>query len=146
MGRALSFLRRPSRDRRLFYRALFWLWTVRLGLAALPFQSVLRIQQRAFRADRSSGAVEPAMLERVRWAVERAGRFVPGPPCLTRALAGQVLFARHGVDSELRIGVAREPERKLVAHAWLERRGRVVLGDAQPERFTSLSEIPARIS
>lgn len=75
--------------------------------------------------------LDPLHHERVvAWSVAAASRLVPGATCLTQALAGQRLLARHGLGSRVRIGVRPGPAGELLAHAWLLREERVLLGGA----------------
>lgn len=68
-------------------------------------------------------------VDRLVWAVDVASRTVPvETTCLPRALTGGALLARYGYASTLRIGVRREGG-EFAAHAWVERDGRVVLGN-----------------
>ncbi len=131
-------VRLPGRVRS-FARAFFWVSLMRLGLAVLPFPSLLAFQRR-FAAPL---LLEPddvqAHLRRTSRAVERASRWIPGARCLPQALAAQVLLARTGLTTDLRIGVTRGPEEKLGAHAWVEHQGRVVLGERDIGRYTTLS-------
>ena len=63
------------------------------------------------------------------WAVHAvARRVLPEKPCLTQALAARTLLRRLGVDTQLRLGAARDGERGFRAHAWLEHDGDVVMG------------------
>jgi ABC-type molybdenum transport system ATPase subunit/photorepair protein PhrA len=55
-----------------------------------------------------------------------------------RGLAGEVLLIRAGYSAQVRIGVAKDPAGKLEAHAWVESDGRVVIGDHDLHRFTTL--------
>jgi hypothetical protein len=48
---------------------------------------------------------------------------------LSQALATQILLARAGEASELRIGVARSGNREVRAHAWLETHGQIIIGE-----------------
>jgi hypothetical protein len=73
------------------------------------------------------------------WAVRRVSRAIPGATCLTQALAAQLLLARRGHSSRLRIGVARARGGGLRAHAWLESEGVVVIGGPGVEAYTPLS-------
>ena len=66
----------------------------------------------------------------VAWSVAAASRLVPGANCLTQALAGQLLLARRGRASRIRIGVRPGPNGALLAHAWLLSGSRVLLGGA----------------
>ena len=60
--------------------------------------------------------------------------------CLPRSLTLWWLLRRHGIESELRIGVRTDDER-LLAHAWVVCGG-AVIGEAQQEQYMSFeSEI-----
>ena len=73
---------------------------------------------------------DPAV-DRTLWAVWATGRrLMPERPCLTQALVGRLLLARHGIDTVIQIGVTKD-DAELKAHAWLEHDGTIVLGGAQ---------------
>lgn len=74
-----------------------------------------------------TGRPPTANPERIAWAVQAASRYVPDAACLVQALAAQVLLARNGYQSDLRIGVALE-QGVLQAHAWVESQGKVLIG------------------
>ena len=59
--------------------------------------------------------------------VQVAGRRYPFriTNCLTQSLAVWWLLSRHGIDSELRIGVRKEAN-QIKAHAWVECQGHVL--------------------
>ena len=79
-------------------------------------------------------------------AVRAASRMVPGATCLTQALAGQILLSRAGYDSELRIGVCRHAEHGFEAHAWLEHRGEILLGElGDLSRFTPMAPLQGHL-
>lgn len=130
MKRLLSFLRLPPADRRLLIEAALLLGTIRLGLALLPFQTMRHLTGGLARVGRRLQAVEHASFERVGWAVTMVSRRFPSTcTCLTQALAAQVMLDRRGHPSRLCIGVARGAGGQLQAHAWVESRGMVVIGD-----------------
>lgn len=64
----------------------------------------------------------------IAWGVVACSHFVPGATCLTQALAGQYLMARHNYRSIVRIGIERDNHKNMKAHAWLISGGFVVLG------------------
>jgi hypothetical protein len=101
------------------------LLVVRLGLALFPFRWFYGSLKR-----RPLGPPQPVFTApQVAAAVETAGRHLPGATCLVQALAGRHLLARYGYPSTLRLGVVRGREKStLLAHAWLEWEGRVLLG------------------
>lgn len=138
MNRVRRLLRLPPPDRRLLVRTALLLTAVRLGLTLLPFRVVQRAVARA-------GAVRgaPVPVERLAWAVAVASRHVPRATCLTRALVGQALLARHGHAARLRIGVARDDGGRFEAHAWVEDERGPIIGAPEPGRFTPLPAPPS---
>ncbi len=48
---------------------------------------------------------------------------------LRRAMAATVLYAFCGAPVDFRIGVTRGEDNSVKAHAWVEREGKVVVGD-----------------
>ena len=71
-----------------------------------------------------------ADLAEVAWSVRNAARLVPGATCLTQVSAGQLLLARRGLATTIRLSVpaqAAAPGR-LAPHAWLMAGDTIVLG------------------
>lgn len=63
-------------------------------------------------------------------AVEIAARYSPEKPmCLARALTTQVLLNRYRYSCSLRIGIHKNGDQKLEAHAWIEHHGQVIVGN-----------------
>ena len=48
------------------------------------------------------------------------------------------MLSRAGYPCELRMGVAKKAPDELIAHAWVESEGRVVIGEFELERYTPL--------
>jgi len=79
--------------------------------------------------------IQRAVLRRVRRDVPRISRRVPWKArCLEQALCAGDILRWFGVQSRLRLGVAKEGE-DLAAHAWLEVDGKVVLGRLPDRAF-----------
>ena len=113
--------------------ALFFL--VDLGLKSLPFKHLLALCQKwPLRNGRDVAPVPSPSLTRVVWLVEVAGRYTPvNGTCLKKALVLSWILGRRGIATTLRIGVARHEGTSLTAHAWLERGGEALLGQAEVE-------------
>ena len=77
---------------------------------------------------------------RVAHLVSIASHLVPGGGhCLTKALVAESLLLRRGYAVEMTIGVAKGEKGQLIAHAWLECDGTVLIGgDESVNRFTEL--------
>lgn len=146
MGKTLRRYRdRTPAERRAVARAGLLITAFQVALAVLPFRRVMRMASGAGRTRRTDA---PSQFDRdlAVWAVEAAGRrLLSRNPCLPKALAALTLFRRAGVDADLFVGVAREEEGRMRAHAWVESEGRVVVGGDVPlEAYTRLPGLDAK--
>lgn len=81
-------------------------------------------------------------IERIRGAVQRASRRVPGASCLVQAVAGSRMLAARGLGSRIRIGVEKI-DKTFAAHAWLTVGDTIVLGGADASaRFVEMRQSP----
>lgn len=117
--------------------ALVCVVAVLLGLTVLPFRTYRSLFTAAKRQLLPS--VPP---DRVTWATSVVCRYVPGPACLAKSQAAELLLSWCGGQSCTRFGVARAGLGEIRAHAWLEVNGKVVMGGTDPNTFTVLSEQP----
>lgn len=129
MRRIVRFARLPAADRRLLAAAAALLGATRAALWLFPFGFVQRVAARLERR-RLPEPANPDAARRVVWAVEVASRYIPASKnCLNRALTAKVLLARHGLSTQLRIGVRRDSAGDLLAHAWVETADGVLIGN-----------------
>ena len=129
LSRALGRFRALSlRERRVLGEAMLLLPAVHLVQKLLPFRHWRRLLTPPNgRAPTRPPELEPA---RVADAVERARRLVPGRyRCLPVAYTTHLLLARHGLPSDIHVGVSHDRDGKVEAHAWVVCQGRIVVGD-----------------
>lgn len=118
----------PPTDRSLLATAAVLLATSRIALLVLRPAAVRRIVERIAPALPPSGRVEDP--DRIAGAVRTARRRLPlAPACLGTAVVAHAMLAAHDHRSDLQIGVAKAGPDDLRAHAWVERDGRVLVGD-----------------
>jgi len=141
MIRLGKFLRLPPADRRLLVTAALLQAAIRLGLTLLPYRKLRGLVDRLARVSPHRHLAPPASPERIAWAVTRASRAVPGATCLTQALAAKVLLERRGHPARVRVGIGRAEGAPLLAHAWVECEGRIVLGGTDLTQYTPLSPL-----
>ena len=115
---------------------------IKLGLTLLPYRKLCGLVDRLGRTAPRLGNSPAASPERIAWVVARASCFVPGATCLTQALVAKVLLERCGHPTLIRVGIARTDE-ALIAHAWVENDGRVVVGGSDLMRYTPLLGLEA---
>lgn len=117
----------------------------RLLLDRQPYKKVDDLYVRwAQKLRRSAPSSEEEWKEIVR-AIRGIGRRTLGDrPCLPEALAGRLMLSRRGYDAELHIGVRRDDQGELTAHAWLQSGTCIVIGGSQsPLRFSKLEHVHA---
>lgn len=140
MSRLRKFFRLPRSERWLLVKAACLLGAIRVGLRLLPFQTLKRLLDSVSRPSTESRRTNQFSSDRIAWAVIAASRYVVRDrPCLTQALATQLLLKRRGYPASLRIGVARIGGKQLEAHAWVESgNGIVIVGGGELSRYTPL--------
>jgi len=138
MSTLARYLHLPHRQRRLLHTALAGLIRFRIRLALLPLRRLQRPSSKTPNLDLTG-----ATLDELRWAVLAAARRLPGTRCLPRALALQALMARAGLPAQLCIGVAKDQNAALEAHAWVLHQGAPVFDEPELERYRVLSVFPA---
>jgi hypothetical protein len=126
--------------RRSIFLAKIWLLeaAIRFALWVFPFAQVRRLVARLGRCrvrPGPGGRPRPEVMVR---AVTLAARFIPRGSCLTQALTMEVLLRRAEFRPRLQIGLMRDAEGAVRAHAWIENEGRVVIGDGARDQFEPL--------
>jgi len=141
--RLRKFLRRSREEQRLLVTALYWVACIRAGLWLLPFRILRPVVEHACR-NPGPEVTDELVVARVAWAISSAARFVPRATCVTQALAARILLARRGLASEVCYGVGRRQGR-IIAHAWLESGGRVIVGGERLESLLPLAPLERRM-
>jgi len=143
MGWLRKFLALSQRDRTLLLSTFLLLAGIKLGLRLLPFQTLRKLLSsfsQPCKVQTQPNNLDPDRLNRLLAVVHLSSRYMPGgAKCLARALTTQVLASRNGYAPTLRIGIARDPNGQLEAHAWVEIQSQIVIGHISDlGRFTPL--------
>ena len=126
-------------DRLVLLQALGIVGFIRLALWVLPFARLRTLLAKIGQVRRPSpNRLAPA---RLAWAVSVTSRYVPCATCLTQALAAELLLRWAGYRGELQIGVAKLANGRLLAHAWLEYEGIIIIGGYEHSKFTPLPPV-----
>lgn len=108
---------------------LFELVRARIAFARLEARDIPARNRRAAAGSMARLADSATMIDRIAYVIPRLAHRLPWrSDCLIQAIAAQNWLARHGLVSEIRIGVERPADRPFGAHAWLVREGRIVTG------------------
>jgi hypothetical protein len=134
-GKAGRFWDLSLADKWLFLRAVAWLAVARIWLARMPFSDLAgRLSAKVGREE-----PDPELLRRVAYAVAAAAGNVPWrSDCFPKAIAANKLLQRSGYASTIHLGVDKEEEDQLIAHAWLTCGEIVVTGGEDLDRYTEM--------
>lgn len=124
--------RLPGAERRLLANAFWRLIAARLGLILFPVRMLSRQEPRKQAATPGAFTLRQAV-----WAVGAAARRLPGTRCLAQSLALQALLREAALRSELRIGVAKNADGGLIAHAWVVCEGEPIAFNEDLGRYSA---------
>lgn len=144
-----KLMRLPLEDKLLLLKTAFLILGVRIALSLLSFHTVrTRLAHLGKSTDAPLLGADARIVRKVIWAADVTSHYLlPDRPCLTKALVAQMLLSRRGCQTTLRIGVLRDSDRSLLAHAWLEHNGNIVVGHLNDLwRFTPLPPLDVKIS
>jgi len=128
----LRFVHLSGRDKLLFLKIAFMLAATRAALTFFPYKRVLGFFENMATRGLASGERtddDRRYVDQVVFLTKAAGRRLLGTkPCLPQALVVECLYKRRGFDASLRIGVTKDENNQLLAHAWVESGGDIVIG------------------
>ncbi|MBW4082048.1 lasso peptide biosynthesis B2 protein [Paenibacillus sp. S150] len=116
--------------------ALWRLFLVRIQLL-FPFAKTapqLGIQSRETPAVSKEGDI--ARIQHITKAIRVISRYTPWKStCMVRAVAGLKMLEKRGIESTLYMGVAKDRQGRMIAHAWLRSGAYYVSGDDAMKGF-----------
>lgn len=133
----MRFLHLPSAQRWLLLEALVGLGLARVAVLTIPFRWILYgLDQQIGTANGAPQPSQQTVIRQVAWAIRGVSRRTPWQSnCLTQAVAGQLMLRRRRIAGTLYLGVLKEGQNALAAHAWLQSNEIIVTGDGQLDRF-----------
>lgn len=134
------FRQRSTLEKALFIEAVVCLGVARLAIRFLPFCRIAPFLGRAMleTPNKSSPIVAPGL--QVSWAVRTAGRYTPWESkCLAQAVAAKMMLKRRRLPSTLYLGLSKDGEKGLRAHAWLRCGDRILTGGPIHRHFTQIA-------
>jgi len=121
MRRLRRFCSHRWEDRLLWAEAVVLTAGARLAILCLPVRRTARwLGQQHHESTHEVSREHDDTVARVKWAVGAAARHVPWEAkCLVQAMAARAMLGRRGIDGTIYLGLARDEENQLQAHAWL---------------------------
>jgi hypothetical protein len=141
MSQVSKFFNLSMVEQRLLVKAVILLWIIRFGQWLHSFQTLHNLLGYLIHVSNGRRFGNSLSQDRIAWAVTAVSRYVVKATCLTQALTLQVLLQKEGYNAALRIGVIRNEEGQLHAHAWVESEGEVLIGGSEISSYTPLLEL-----
>lgn len=133
------FFALPASRKLMLMRTAMVVFILRLAVSLCSLQRILRTLGRLSARKRWQKGLP---LDDILYASAVVSRRLPFATCLVNGLAGQYLLARNGYHPTLHIGVKKEADRVLAAHAWVTIDQRVVIGMIDDlDTYTPFSKI-----
>lgn len=125
----------------------YWLLgIVRLLVLIMPFRHIAPYLGKHMVESPYSGPRDYAFVRRVKWAIDIMSRHTPWESkCLVQAITGKILLRHRRLDNTLYLGVARDQDSALEAHAWLRSGSYAVTGGCG-EAFTIVAKFADTLS
>ena len=107
-----------------------------LAVRLIPFKRLV-----AFLSDwPSSQTATPALLPRLRWAVDAAARRVPWRAvCFQQGVTFHLMLRRRGIGSTIHYGICRDGDEGIKAHVWLSVADEIVIGGEAARDYTCVA-------
>jgi hypothetical protein len=136
-----KYLRRSWRDRLWLIEATVCLGLARLAIGVLPFRWLAPyLGQQQWESPATDVPDASEHVRRISHTVLTMSQHVPWQStCLVQAIAAKMMLQRRGTCSTLYLGVAKDGDEGLLAHAWLRSGTTILTGGPGWERFTVVS-------
>jgi hypothetical protein len=116
--KAKTFIALPFNKKKFFFEA--WLFQVVAGLLLkiIPFKHIPGLFPNPKPGTRNP---EPGTIDDIKTAVQCTSLYsIWRNHCLVQSLAGRWMLRRNGITSQLSLGLRKDDDKKLQAHAWLK--------------------------
>jgi hypothetical protein len=132
----------PANRRGISVEAVVALAVARFLVLTVPIRWIAgRLERQASGTSVCPAAAEEIVHE-VGWAVRAASSKTPWKSaCLAQALAGKWMLGRRGLHGTIRLGVARDADGNLQAHAWLYAGDTLLTGGGPVGHFTAIGDL-----
>lgn len=140
MNRLQKFNQLSRPEKLLFLQTMLVLTSVTLGLRALPWLKLQRLLLKLANWHARSAVRRRVSLLSISRSIRAASHYIPKATCLPQALTAQHLLIWNSYPADFQIGVAKDANGKLEAHAWVTSQNKIIVGgEGTTNRFVSLS-------
>lgn len=142
-----NFFSRSVDEKRIALEALLYLIWIKYELYKYPFSSLVKkYALYPSETTESKSVDELKTIKTIGWAVSRLSERLPWKSlCLVQAMSVQRMLARRQISSVIYLGVAKEKNEGLKAHAWVKYGEYFIVGKVGHENFTIVSKLTWKV-
>lgn len=129
-------------EKRLLIEAFLITGLTRIRLIFIGFSKLAK-KMGTFKEESSAKvSIQDKLITRkIAWAVSVVSKLTPWESkCLVKALTAQIMLKHRNLSSTLYLGVAKDEDNKLIAHAWLRCGTDIITGDDGRTKFTVVAK------
>ncbi|HBM16130.1 MAG TPA: lasso peptide biosynthesis B2 protein [Lentisphaeria bacterium] len=134
-----KFSKLKNADKRLIIEAVVFLFIARMTILFLPY-SVLK---KLLGKHKHRNIVEPLDIRTIRKVaniIKIASDRLPWKcNCLPQAIAARHMLKKRNISSTLYLGMSKDKEKKIIAHAWLKAGNIPITGGRDNSEFTEVA-------
>lgn len=137
-----------TKDKLLFFEAFLLCGIARVIILLIPFKKIKKyIGRYSQESPQEINTLHYKTIRRVAWAVNIASKYTPWESkCFVQALVAQYMLKKRKIYSTLYLGIAKNGENGISAHAWL-RSGKVfVTGGGVRGNFKEIAKFSNSVS
>lgn len=134
-------------EQMLLFDVFFLSGIFRFAILFLPFNKLAAFAGKCKEeSSEQVSDIDELTINKIRWAVSVVSRFTPWKSkCFVQALTAQTMLKKEKIGSTLYLGVAKDKEKKPLAHAWL-RSGRIIVtGETGYSSFTQVAKFASKV-
>ncbi len=145
MNSILKFLKLPPKDRFLLIETYMTLFFSRLILSTTKFKRIaFRLRKPLLNHSFKSEEEQILAAKQIGQAIQIMSRHTFWQTkCFVQALTAKKMLNRRGIPSILYLGMAKDKNKKLTAHAWVISNTILITGGRNINRFTVVSQFGA---
>ena len=135
-----KFIHLPADEKKLFFEAIRIASWARLYTAIKPSSNLPKIMGTAHKESQYEvSSAEDEIVGKIYRATRRSSVYLPfKEKCLIEAIVAKSLLKKYGMDSTLYLGVARDGNKELLAHAWLRYGNKIIVGKKGMDKYISV--------
>jgi hypothetical protein len=137
----IKFFKKPLAEQLLYIEVTFWLGMFRIAILILPFKVIASLLGKHMsESDKKHRFKSMETAKLIALSIRTMSLRLPWEcKCLAQAVSGKIMLDNRKISNTLYLGVAKDENEKLIAHAWLRIGENIILGDEGLDRFAVVS-------